>query len=47
MCADCLISVQGLKKHFNHGQIKALDDVSIDIKKGAKKGTKKDMTMGM
>ena len=34
MCADCLISVQNLKKHFNHGQIKALDDVSVDINKG-------------
>ena len=34
MCADCLISVQNLKKHFNHGEIKALDDVSVDIYKG-------------
>ena len=34
MCADCLISVQNLKKHFNHGAIKALDDVSVDIHKG-------------
>ena len=34
MCADCLISVQKLKKHFNHGAIKALDDVSVDIHKG-------------
>ena len=34
MCADCLISVQNLKKHFNHGAIKALDDVSVDIYKG-------------
>ena len=34
MCADCLISVQNLKKHFDHGQIKALDDVSVDINKG-------------
>ena len=34
MCADCLISVQNLKKHFNHGTIKALDDVSVDIHKG-------------
>ncbi len=33
-CADCLISVQNLKKHFNHGAIKALDDVSVDIHKG-------------
>ena len=34
MYADCLISVQNLKKHFNHGAIKALDDVSVDIQKG-------------
>jgi polar amino acid transport system ATP-binding protein len=34
MCADCLISVQNLKKHFNHGAIKALDDVSVNINKG-------------
>ena len=34
MCADCLISVQNLKKHFNNGAIKALDDVSVDICKG-------------
>ena len=34
MCADCLISVQNLKKHFNNGAIKALDDVSVDIHKG-------------
>ena len=34
MCADCLISVQNLKKYFNHGTIKALDDVSVDINKG-------------
>ena len=34
MCADCLISVQNLKKHFNHGVIKALDDVSVNINKG-------------
>ena len=34
MCADCLISVQNLKKYFNHGAIKALDDVSVDIYKG-------------
>ena len=29
-----LIQVKNLKKHFNKGAIKALDDVSIDIKKG-------------
>ena len=34
MCADCLISVRNLKKYFNNGTIKALDDVSVDINKG-------------
>ena len=34
MCVDCLISVQNLKKYFNNGAIKALDDVSVDIHKG-------------
>ena len=34
MCADCLISVKNLKKYFNRGAIKALDDVSVDIQKG-------------
>ena len=34
MSAECLISVQNLKKHFNNGAIKALDDVSVDIRKG-------------
>ena len=34
MCAECLISVQNLKKYFNNGAIKALDDVSVDIHKG-------------
>ena len=29
-----LIRVKNLKKHYNKGTIKALDDVSIDIKKG-------------
>ena len=29
-----VISVRDLKKHFNHGAIKALDDVSVDIQKG-------------
>lgn len=32
--ADCLISVQHLQKQFDHGMIKALDDVSVDIYKG-------------
>lgn len=31
---DKLISVQHLKKHYNKGAIKALDDVSVDICKG-------------
>ncbi|MBP5179854.1 MAG: amino acid ABC transporter ATP-binding protein [Clostridiales bacterium] len=34
MSADPLISVKNLKKHYNDGSIKALDDVSIDINKG-------------
>ena len=34
MTSANLIQVKNLKKHFNKGQIKALDDVSIDIKKG-------------
>ena len=34
MCADCLISVKNLCKYFNHGAIKALVDVSVDILKG-------------
>ena len=31
---DSLIQVKNLKKHYNHGVIKALDDVSVDINKG-------------
>ncbi|WP_432629235.1 amino acid ABC transporter ATP-binding protein [Brotaphodocola sp.] len=31
---DSLIQVKNLKKHYNHGAIKALDDVSVDINKG-------------
>ena len=34
MTSANLIQVRNLKKHFNKGAIKALDDVSIDIKKG-------------
>ena len=34
MCAECLISVRDLQKHFNHGAIKALDNASVDIYKG-------------
>ena len=32
--ADCLIEVKGLKKYFDHGAIKALDDVNVEIDKG-------------
>ena len=31
---DKLIQVQDVKKYYNHGPIKALDDVSVDINKG-------------
>ena len=31
---DRLIQVQNVKKYYNHGAIKALDDVSVDINKG-------------
>ncbi len=31
---DVLISVRNLKKYYNKGTIKALDDISIDINKG-------------
>ncbi|WP_432627789.1 amino acid ABC transporter ATP-binding protein [Brotaphodocola sp.] len=31
---DSLIQVKNLKKHYNHGAIKALDDVTVDINKG-------------
>ena len=31
---DKLIQVQHVKKYYNHGTIKALDDVSVDINKG-------------
>ena len=31
---DNLIQVQNLKKYYNNGKLHALDDVSIDIKKG-------------
>ena len=34
MTSADLIQVKNLKKHFNKGQIKALDDVSINIRKG-------------
>ena len=32
--SDKLIQVKNLKKHYNKGAIKALDDVSIDIHSG-------------
>ncbi len=31
---DNIISVKGLKKHYNNGSVKALDGVDIDIKRG-------------
>ena len=31
---DKLIQVRSVKKYYNHGAIKALDDVSVDINKG-------------
>ena len=31
---DKLIQVQHLKKYYNHGAIKALDDVTVNINKG-------------
>ena len=34
MTSDNLIQVKNLKKHYNKGEIKALDDVSIDICRG-------------
>ena len=34
MTNDNLIQVQNLKKYYNNGKLHALDDVSIDIKKG-------------
>ena len=32
--SDALIQVRGLKKHYNHGKIKALDGITIDINEG-------------
>ena len=32
--SDALIQVRGLKKYYNHGKIKALDGITIDINKG-------------
>ena len=34
MTSDKLLQIKNLKKHYNKGAIKALDDVSIDIHKG-------------
>lgn len=31
---NALIQVKNLKKYYNRGAIKALDDVSVDINKG-------------
>ena len=31
---DSLIQVTDLKKHYNHGAIKALDGVTVDINEG-------------
>ena len=32
--SDALIQVRGLKKYYNHGKIKALDGITIDINEG-------------
>ena len=32
--AETLIHVEGLNKHYNHGRIRALDGIDIDINKG-------------
>ncbi len=34
MSANSVITVRGLKKHFNNGKIKALNGVDLDVKKG-------------
>ena len=34
MSANSIISVRGLKKHYNRGTIKALNGVGLDVKKG-------------
>ncbi len=34
MSANSLISVKNLKKHYLNGEVKALDDVSVDFEKG-------------
>ena len=34
MTTDIIISVRGLEKHFNEGQLKALRGVDADIKRG-------------
>ena len=34
MTSAKLIQVRNLKKHYNKGAIRALDDVSVDINKG-------------
>lgn len=32
--SDSIIQVQGLKKYYNHGEVRALDGVSVDIHRG-------------
>ena len=34
MNANCLIDVKGLKKHYNDGEVKALDGIDLEIDKG-------------
>lgn len=34
MNANCLIDVKGLKKHYNGGEVKALDGIDLEIDKG-------------
>ena len=34
MSDNCLIKTQNLCKHYNNGAIKAVDDVSLDVKRG-------------
>ena len=34
MSANSIITVRGLKKHYNRGKIKALNGVDLDVKKG-------------
>ena len=34
MSANALISIKNLKKHYNGGEVKALDGVTYDINRG-------------